>query len=90
MPPLSAQRLLELWELCEGQASTRRALAQIAGCIPETTWDALSLLPVNERDRHLLALRQQLFGPGNFDRRLFESSTAEEAIYEGLAAAMAI
>jgi hypothetical protein len=62
MHPISAERLLAIWEQGWSQPPVWRALLLLAAVLPEHTTEELAALPVGQRDRHLLALRQQLFG----------------------------
>src|SRR5437588_11988091 len=62
MHELNAATLLAAWEEGQGQGPTLRALALLAAANPEASWEDLSALPLGERDRRLLDLRQGAFG----------------------------
>jgi|SRR6185312_2515322 len=62
MRPLTPERLLEVWERCQGHGATVRALALLAAASPEVSWDELGSLPLGERDRRLLQLREEALG----------------------------
>jgi hypothetical protein len=63
MHPIPAQTLLAIWEQGWSQPPVWRALLLLTAVLPNQTTEELAALPVGRRDRHLLALRQQLFGP---------------------------
>jgi uncharacterized protein (UPF0212 family) len=54
--------LLLAWERGLDQSPTGRALELLLAAMPQATLDSLSTLPIGKRDRHLLNLRQLLFG----------------------------
>jgi len=58
----SVTNLLLAWERGLDQSPTRRALALLGACLPEAAPDRLADLPVGARDKHLLRLRESLFG----------------------------
>lgn len=62
MSGLAAATVLEMWERCRGQTPTRSALEllQAAGRGPDER--EITALPLGERDRRLLALREELLG----------------------------
>ncbi len=63
MQPLSTQSLLAAWELGWGQPHViQRSLTLLAAAHPDISTEALAQLPIGERDRHLLDLREQIFG----------------------------
>lgn len=62
MRELDAAALLAAWEEGQGQGVTLRALALLAAAHPEASREELSALPLGERDRRLLDLRQGAFG----------------------------
>jgi hypothetical protein len=62
MRPLTPERLLEVWERCQGHGATVRALALLAAASPEASWDELGSLPLGERDRRLFQLREEALG----------------------------
>ena len=57
-----AQALLQAWEVGHGEHNIRRALALLAAAWPQTDVQSWSRLTIGERDRHLLELREMLFG----------------------------
>jgi hypothetical protein len=59
----SAAELLEVWETGLSQAPTERALALLAACQPQVSWEALAALSIGLRDAELLKLREALWGP---------------------------
>jgi hypothetical protein len=61
--PIPAQTLLTIWEQGWSQPPVWRALLLLTAVLPEQSTEELAALPVGRRDRYLLALRQQLFGP---------------------------
>src|SRR5689334_13952902 len=62
MRPLTPERLLEVWERCQGHGATVHALSLLAAASPEASWDELGSLPLGERDRRLLQLREEALG----------------------------
>lgn len=63
MRPLSAAELLTTWERGLTGTPVDRALLLLASACSPVTLEELERLPVGERDRRLLALREQTFGP---------------------------
>src|SRR5262245_38380455 len=63
MRPLTASELLQVWERGASQSPPRRMLELLAASAPELGAGQLAALPIGERDRRLLRLRQWLFGP---------------------------
>lgn len=63
MHPIPAQTFLAIWEQGWSQPPVWRALLLLTAVLPDQTTEELAALPVGRRDRHLLTLRQQLFGP---------------------------
>jgi len=63
MRPVSAGELLAAWELGRGRGPQEKALALLRAACPETPGEVLADLPLGERDRRLLRLREQVFGP---------------------------
>ena len=55
--------LLEAWEEGAGQPSTARAIALLAAAWPERPAREWAMASIGERDRALLGLREELFGP---------------------------
>src|SRR5215213_6646242 len=64
MRALTSERLLEVWERGLDHGSTVRALALLSAAEPEVAWEDLGALPLGERDRRLLALREEMLGRG--------------------------
>ncbi len=63
MQPLGDKELLGLWEAGRAMPPVRRALAILAaGCL-ECSVEETERLPIGERDRRLVALREMTFGP---------------------------
>jgi hypothetical protein len=62
MRALTPIGLLDAWERGQGEGPTLRALALLAAADPETSWEELCALPLGERDRRLLALREGTLG----------------------------
>src|SRR5436305_1501047 len=63
MRALSAAEFLDVWEHGLGQSPVQRALTLLALACRETPVDDLAQLSIGRRDAHLLALREQAFGP---------------------------
>jgi predicted RNA-binding Zn-ribbon protein involved in translation (DUF1610 family) len=64
MPPLSASDVLRLWEAGAPLTPAGRALAILIAASPGMPPPALAALPVGRRDRRLLEIRRETFGPG--------------------------
>jgi len=62
MRALAPSTLLDAWEQAQGHGPTVRALALLAAAGPQA-WEELSALPLGERDRRLLELREGTLGP---------------------------
>jgi hypothetical protein len=62
MRALTPIGLLDVWERGQGEGPTLRALALLAAACPETPWEELCALPLGERDRRLLAVREGTLG----------------------------
>src|SRR5881628_1068882 len=62
MRGLSPEHLVRVWERGVGLHPTDRALSMLRAADPETEWAVLCDLPIGERDRRLLELREQTFG----------------------------
>src|SRR3954468_17201718 len=62
MRALAPSTLLDAWEQAQGHGPTVRALALLAAAGPQA-WEELSALPLGERDRRLLELREGALGP---------------------------
>ena len=62
MRALTPERLLDVWERGQGYGPTVLALALLSAADPEAAWEDLGALPLGERDRRLLALREETLG----------------------------
>jgi hypothetical protein len=62
MRALTPIGLLDAWERGQGEGPTLRALALLAAACPETPWEELCALPLGERDRRLLEVREGTLG----------------------------
>ncbi len=62
MRALTPIGLLDAWERGQGEGPTLRALALLAAADPETPWEELCALPLGERDRRLLEVREGTLG----------------------------
>ncbi|MFZ3168358.1 MAG: hypothetical protein WA130_12135 [Candidatus Methanoperedens sp.] len=62
MHPLSAQDILQVWELGQRQHPVGRALTMLAAACPDMMRDKLACLSIGQRDACLLTLREQTFG----------------------------
>jgi hypothetical protein len=58
----NAVALLNAWEQAASQVPVRRALTLLAAACPEKTAEEWAAVPIGERDRQLLAVREKLFG----------------------------
>jgi hypothetical protein len=63
MRPLSANYILRIWEIGQGQHPIDRALTFLTFACPEKTTDELASLTIGQRDAYLLALREISLGP---------------------------
>ncbi len=63
MQPLTASRLLQVWEQGMNRLPNQQALLLLSAARPDLSLTALAELSIGQRDAHLLALREQLFGP---------------------------
>lgn len=63
MRALTPERLLDVWDRGQEHGPTVRALALLSAADPEAAWEDLGALPLGERDRCLLAVREQTLGP---------------------------
>jgi hypothetical protein len=63
MRALSAAELLDVWERGLGESPAQRALLLLALACEETPVERLAQFSVGRRDAHLLALREETFGP---------------------------
>jgi hypothetical protein len=61
--PLSASRILDVWEAGQALGLPGRAVAILAAALPERAPGELAALPVGDCDAALLALHEQTFGP---------------------------
>ncbi len=62
MRSLTAAELLDVWEAGQGLSLPARAVTLLAAASPDLGWDGAVGLPIGERDRRLLTLREWLFG----------------------------
>jgi hypothetical protein len=62
MRPLTASKLLSVWERASRQPPVERALLFLGAACPETTAEELAQLPIGERDSLLVTLREWTFG----------------------------
>jgi len=63
MHGLSASQTIGLWERGSGQHLIDRALTLLAAACPEFTPEQVAELGIGRRDRYLLGLRENIFGP---------------------------
>lgn len=63
MRALSAADLLTVWERGVGQSPAQRALTLLSLACADKSVERLGQFSVDQRDAHLLALREQTFGP---------------------------
>lgn len=63
MRALSAAEFLDAWEHGLAQSPAQRALTLLALACRETPVEKLAQFSIGQRDAHLLALREQTFGP---------------------------
>jgi hypothetical protein len=61
MQPLSASRLVEVWENGVGETPVERAIRLLAACLAQPV-DSLWELGLGQRDRHLLEMYAAMFG----------------------------
>jgi hypothetical protein len=62
MHALLPDELLEVWEQGANLSGTERALLLLAAACTELTPEQIAQLSIGQRDKHLLALREQTFG----------------------------
>ncbi|WP_413167483.1 hypothetical protein ACL6C3_12480 [Capilliphycus salinus ALCB114379] len=62
MRPLSADRILQIWEIGQSQHPVHRALTLLAFACPDRTAKELASLSIGQRDAYLLTLREMTFG----------------------------
>ena len=62
MRPLSADGILRIWEIGQGQHPIDRALTFLSFACPEKTKDELASLTIGQRDAYLLTLRELTLG----------------------------
>ncbi|NJN85848.1 MAG: phage baseplate protein [Leptolyngbyaceae cyanobacterium SL_7_1] len=62
MQCLSADQILQVWELGQTQHPIDRALTLLGFALPDRSRQALSRLSIGQRDALLLRLRQRMFG----------------------------
>ena len=63
MSVISASRLLDAWERGQRERPVSRALTVLEAAYPGESRQQLAELPIGQRDRRLLELREMLFGP---------------------------
>jgi hypothetical protein len=63
MHALSAANLLDVWEDGLSRSPAQRAVELLAAAYPESSPEAFAALSIGQRDAHLLALREELWGP---------------------------
>lgn len=63
MQSLSAEQIVQLWELGQGQHPLDRALTCLAMALPGRSLEDLAALSLGRRDSYLLTLRELTFGP---------------------------
>jgi hypothetical protein len=63
MHPLSAQQLLQIWEIGQQQHPIDRALTLLSFALPGRTVEELVQLSIGQRDAYLLTLRELTLGP---------------------------
>lgn len=63
MRSLSARDMLDLWETCARQPLAEVALRLLSAALPDMSYEDLAQLPLGQRDKLLLTLREWLFGP---------------------------
>jgi len=63
MRPLAPEALLGLWEAGLSQHPLDRALTVLAAVFPDQSRPTLARLSIGQRDAHLLALYETMFGP---------------------------
>jgi hypothetical protein len=59
---LTPAELLDVWERGLDQSLTEKAVSLVGAARPDLTWDEIAHMPIGERDRFLLNLREALFG----------------------------
>ncbi len=62
MRPLSADRILQIWEIGQSQHPIDRALTLLTFACPDRTAQELASLSIGQRDAYLLTLREMTFG----------------------------
>lgn len=62
MRTLPAAALLDAWESGLHVSALQRALILLGAACPDAPREVLALLPIGQRDRRLLTLREQIFG----------------------------
>jgi hypothetical protein len=63
MRSLSAQELLDIWEVGQGQIPVERALDLLVASNPGIAEETFARMPIGEREGQILDLREQVFGP---------------------------
>jgi len=62
MGSFCSKRILEIWESSNGKTAETKIRSLLSLMLPELSVDEIGELILGERNGHLLALRQQLFG----------------------------
>ncbi len=62
MRPLSAPKIIEIWERAAGQHPLDRAIAMVDAAVPELGVAGAAALCIGARDANLLAIRELTFG----------------------------
>ena len=60
--PLTTSELLTVWERGRTQSPLQRTLLILAAAAPTMSWDDLAALPLGQRDRWMLDVREWTFG----------------------------
>lgn len=63
MRPLTASKLLRVWERTSRRTAVERTLLLLAAACPERSVEELARLSIGKRDALLIALREWTFGP---------------------------
>jgi hypothetical protein len=63
MDPLTASRLLSIWERGRNKGLVEQGLILLADACPDASLEALAKIPIGRRDAIILGLRERTFGP---------------------------
>src|SRR5215212_9118443 len=63
MRTLTAADVISLWEMGHQRSSMDQAVTVLAAAHPEATGEQLWALTLGQRNAHLLAVRERIFGP---------------------------